>query len=202
MPSSPSPSPNPSTPSIPSHLSESLFRVYEPHITRGVERFPEETEYGRELFRGVDGRPVSGNTFVARFRDAVASLQRFGWSPTTVDVAKLWSIAGQFSVAIDPSTGSVWFRQRVQVRRPPSFIREARANGVTPWSPGDDGTTWNAPTIFEIDALVLLIHTKRLSGPIVLAPAPSELTPEAVTTFEANYNVAFTPLDNGKYVVT
>jgi hypothetical protein len=181
---------------IPSYLSEHTFRTYEPHIARGVSAFPQETQFTTVDFKDPSGRPLSGNTFAARFRDSITSLKRFKWETALVDVNKLWSISGQFAIAY-ASDGTVWFRNKGKKGRPTHLIQEAREKAQSLVLPVNEWSSW---TPNEIEAVCLLIHTGKLSGPIILAGVVS---PEDSTPYEQSLNVVFTydPVNN-KTIIT
>lgn len=183
----PMPSHNPHN--HPSHLSEGMFRLYEPHLNRAVTRFtdtpgsPQETEFGREVMRDKEGRQLSGNTWVARFRDAIVSLKRFQWR-TDVDVEKLWRITGEYVLSLDPTTGSVWFRHKQRKGRPADYIEEARNRGLV--RSQKVHKTW---TVTEVDAVCALLHMKWVDGPFVLE---GKVGVDVVLQQETSRDVAFT----------
>lgn len=161
----------PSNAVVLSNLSESSFRFYEPHLRKAVAAWPEETEFRGEHFRTETGYPLSPNTFAARMRDAIVSLHRFGWE-TTIDTKKLWAIRGEFSVAFGADGQSVWFRRKGRRGRPSQLVTEARKEGAPVLGDADlVRTPWEDATWAEIEAVCLLITTKRLTGPIFLSRA-------------------------------
>jgi hypothetical protein len=184
---------------IPSYLSEGQFRVYEPHITRGVSAFPAETKFTAEDFRGADGKPLSGNTFAARFRDAITSLKRFKWTPTTVDVDKLWQISGEFAIGFD-ADGAVWFRNRGKKGRPTHLTEEAKERKIQALVGAHIKTEWDAASTDEVKALCVLLHGGKVIGPILMnGPIFHTLVEE----MEAYYNVAFVfDSANNKTIIT
>jgi len=170
--------------SLPSHLSERTFRILEPHIFRAVKRWPDETQFARADMQGEGGALLSPHTFAARFRDALTSLKRFGWT-TDIDTVKLWSITGSFVVAF-ANDGTVWFKARGRRGRPTELTQEARALGV---SAGAYLVTepWLNPSQEELDALCLLITPGRIVGPVILSTL---VDAEACASLEATHNVA------------
>lgn len=180
----------PQTPFLPHQLTEDSFRRYEPFIKTSVARFPEETE--TPIPAGT-----APTTFLARFRDAIVSLKRFQW-PTDVDCQKLWTISGQYTLSVDPSGRSVWFRIKHRAGRPTDLINEARQ--AIPALNANLETTWSVPvpTDSELTALCVLIHFNRIRGPIVLqARFPEEIRDD----LEATYNVAITDDEPGRRTV-
>lgn len=182
---------------IPSHLSEATFRIYEPHIKRAVERWPEETQYPPEAFVDLSGSRLSPHTWVARFRDAVVSVKRFKWD-TNIDTHKLWSISGQHSLSVS-GDGTVWFKHRGKAGRPATYPEEARALGYTidadvvriPWQ------GWSPE---EVRALCTLIDKGRLTGPFLLV---GSVDPALVIELEDSMNVSLLfDEKGGKTVVT
>lgn len=171
---------------LPSHLSETTFRVYEKALEIAVHNFPNETSFPRECFRMPNGSLLSINTIVARFRDATVSLKRFKWQ-TTVDCDKLWRISGEYTIGADPSGTSVWFRNKQRKGRPAHFIAEARERGAIGSSvPPPAWETW---TETEVTALSLLIHNQRITGPFVLK---GQVDPNTAAAIEGSMNVSVT----------
>ncbi len=165
--------------SIPSQLSQSVFRWCEPYITRAVHAWPQETVFTPAEMLDLKGNRLSPHTFIARMRDAVVSVKRFGWTPTTVDVVKLSAMAGTFVLAFTPD-GSVTWRQKGQRGRP---------SGAVTAVPEEDqsSSVWNNPTDDEVRALALLLDSGRLQGPYTLG---CTLSAETVMSLENEFNVA------------
>lgn len=165
------------------NLSEATFRRYEPFITKAVNAWPVETKFtvGDMI---IDGTRVSPHTFAARLRDAITSVKKFNWEPTTVDVKKLWTLAGITAVAYD--SDGVWFRAKGRKGRPTDMIDVARAQGV---SAGADvnRAPWANVSSPEIHAVCVLIHHSRLTGPIII---PGKVDPELVDNLEKAFNVS------------
>lgn len=172
---------------LPHHLSESTFRFYEPYLTLAVKNFPDETSWDvGELRRADPEIKIGPNTFVARFRDAIVSLRRFNW-PTTVNVAKLVSIAGQYTITLQAGTSIVWFKHRGHKGRPTNFITEGRAHPTGGQAAPSSVVPWRDATLAEIEALCLLINHGRLEGPFIVH---LELSPEQVAYLTSRWNVA------------
>lgn len=180
---------------LPSHLSEATFRLYEPHIKRAVERWPQETEFGRECMLSRDGNPLSSNTFVARLRDAFVSLREFQWE-TTVDVAKLESMIGTFRIALDPVTGHVWWRSKIKQ----GAVKGLAGRAIIRVGQ-DNRQMWPAGwTKDEVVALCRLIHFGRLEGPFVLE---GKVTVDVVLEMEQGFNVSLVLDEEGnKTIIT
>lgn len=178
------------TSNLPSQLSESTFRTYEPHISRAVRDWPKETQWHPNDMVGLNGQRLSPHTFVARFRDSLVSLKRFAWT-TYVDTPKLWSISGQYCCSYAPD-GTVWFRARGRRGRPLDMVQEARERMemVVP--------EWEAPTQEEVRALCLLIDAKRINGPIVLR---TQLPDDMITSLEGEFSVGIVWHEDRKVTV-
>lgn len=170
---------------IPSYLSESTFRTYEPYIARAVAAWPEETSF--TTFVTPDGKKLSANTFVARFRDAITSLRRFGWETTAVDLTKLASIMGDFCLTLDPQ-GVVWFRHKTKQGRPPEFRSETVAMYPEKGAKAVR-EVWQKWTLAEVNALCQLLDTGRLVGPFVVE---GQVDAGEITRLEGLHNVSFT----------
>lgn len=165
-------------PNLPPQLSEGTFRVYEPHIDRAVRAWPTETSWSPSAMTDLAGRRLSPHTFVARFRDAVVSLKRFGWD-TYIDTAKLRSMSGAHVLAYD-ADGTVWFRARGRRGRPLEQVAPA-PSGASPAPP------WAHPSDDELRALCLLLSCGRLVGPFTLS---TQVPAETIKALEAEFNVA------------
>lgn len=190
---------------IPSYLSETIFRVYEPHIAKGVAAWPQETEYPTSLFRGVDDRPISGNTFCARFRDAIASVLKFDWESTSIDKVKMQSLSGQYSIAMDPTTGSVWWRSRLRKQRPTQYTAEmrARTGGSMPYLPATANIPppmWKDWSPEEVASVCVLLDKQRVTGPYTLE---GKVDGDLSAQLETRFNVALTydEATNRTYIV-
>lgn len=172
---------------IESRLGENVFRIYEPHITRAVESWPEETEFKPDSFKNLSGKALSGNTFSARMRDAITSVIRFGWT-TTIDVEKLRAMVGRFAVSMDSTTGSVWWRNKAKRGRPNLSTQEIRSAG---YAIDADVTRipWKDPTKEEIHAVCILLVGGRVTGPIILEGSVEHAF---TTALEQQYPVFFT----------
>lgn len=172
---------------IPHHISEESFRRFEPFLTLAVARWPEETSWDLSLMEHNDLK-ISPMTFVARFRDAIVSQRRFGWQ-STVDVAKLNSIAGLFCVSLQAGTSIVWFKHRVPVGRTPDWKHLAESGDVHN-APGVPSVVpWKDATMEEIEALCLLLSAGKLIGPFILT---QRLDDAFVVRLQQRWNVAAT----------
>ncbi len=171
---------------LPSHLSEGMFRVYEPHIKRAVDRWDSETEFIPEVFIGMSGQRLSGNTFVARFRDATASLLLNDWT-TDIDVTKLRGMSGNYAIGLDPATGSVWWRNKQRRGRPAQFVEDARAWGFV--AKAKAAAVWKGWDGTDLAAVCLLMHKSFITGPIVL---DGVVGGEFILSLEQRFNVAMT----------
>ena len=175
-------------------LSEPTFRIYEPHIARAVKEWPNETQFTNEAMTDLNGKRLSPHTFVARFRDALVSLKRFGW-PTYVDTNKLWSMAGQHCCAYAPD-GTVWFKWRGRRGRPMDLVGEAR-DRMAPVDP-QLVVEWHPPiTEEDLHALATLIGSGKVVGPVILHV---QVPAETVAALEATNNVVF-HWDEGRKVM-
>ncbi len=172
------------TSNLPPQLSEATFRFYEPFINSAVKRWPEETQWHHDVMKNEEGKTVSPHTFIARFRDALVSLKRFGWT-TYIDTNKLWSIAGKHCCAYGED-GSVWFKERGRRGRPLDMVDEARKHNHPAAAPVVQ--SWRTPSDDEVRALALLIDGGRLVGPFLLH---TQLNDETITALENEFNVAF-----------
>jgi hypothetical protein len=187
---------------IPPQLSEDQFRLYEPHITKAVKRWPEFTEFPSAMFVGLDGGPIAGTTFSARFKDAITSVLRYGWE-TTIDVVKLRQITKEYVVADDRATSAVWFRRRVPHSRPSLYTQQSRAMGLLPGGEVnimEAAPLWKDATDSEVDKLCSLISTGRLVGPYIIDRV---LTDADLEVYLGKYAVMFArDVENGRTVIS
>lgn len=180
------------TSNVPHHLSESLFRYFEPNIALAVRNWPKETAFDLTMIPVADR--FAASTFVARFRDAILSLKRFKWETTLIDLDKLWSMSGKFCIWIEPKTGVVWFKGKEKHQRPSHLIGEARqrakdhAEEVLRSGP----VLQKDLTANELEAFCLLLSGKRIEGPIRVLGNLHELFPEDIDVYAASLDVAFT----------
>lgn len=179
--------------STPTNLTEKLYRYFEPHLNLAVTNWPKETFFDLSIIPAeVRYAPT---TFVARFRDAVISLKRFGWE-TYVDVAKLSAMSGEFIINIDPQTGFIHFRRKqprgrpilasvgkVSVSTPTPVQHPSSAMSVVPWKDITGG---------ELESLALLLANGRIQGPVLVEGDVRQRFGEDVTVYERNMDVAFT----------
>jgi hypothetical protein len=148
---------------IPHQLSEPTFRFYEPYIREGVARFPTDIAWDISLLAVEDRRAPS--TFVARFRDAITSLRKFGWQ-TDIDTKKLLEISGKYCIWWEAGTSKVWFKVRSHTGKPAhhnlsSIIPADGARDISLASP----VPWRDATEEELRALAVLLNSGRLVGP-------------------------------------
>lgn len=185
---------------LPSHLSETTFRLYEPHLTRAVLSWPKETPFPKETWVDLAGVQLSGNTFVARFRDSIATFLRNKWT-STVDLVKLQSMTGEYCVAFDKD-GVIYFRARGRKGRPSQHTTEVRDSLAASIDAHFDKKPWKDVTYEEARALAILLAGGRLSGPIIVdgifgkdTSWPKELEDDfgiGVTHDEVNNKTVFT----------
>lgn len=189
------------TTTVPPHLSETLFRYFEPHIALAVRSWPKDTAFDTRLLP-VDER-YAPTTFVGRFRDAILSLKRFAWDTTMIDKEKLWGMSGLYVIALEPGTGVVWFRQRQKQQRPSHMIGEARARGYGGGGGGDGITPAASSPSFgvvpledltgeELDAIVVLLGGQRCVGPVFVRGNTWTMFPSRMDAWMTNFDVAFT----------
>lgn len=214
--STPTPTPTPLSRNFtPSRFSERAFRDYEPFIARAVAAWPEETQFHPEEMVSLTGKPISPNTFVCRFRDAITALKTFSYETATIDTKKLWSITGAFTVAYG-TAGTVWFRNKHLRGRPTGLTQKARELGYdVPKHPAEEPlsadtapnnsngaavkTDWHNPTMEDIEALCRLITSDFIVGPIIVHK--TALATETLIAWENQYNVTFTALSDGRLII-
>lgn len=188
---------SPKVNTIPHHLSESIFRHFEPHITLAVRNWPEETCFDLDL-TPTGEKKYSPATFVGRFRDSILSLQRFKWEPTTIDVAKLWTLSAEkaFTVWWEAGTSKIWFKHRRRPGRPSHLVGEARALvGDRSFDPPPPSVVLHKDlTREELLSFCVLIANRRLEGPVRY-----EGRPPADDDAVRLWDVAFT-WDEGKNI--
>lgn len=190
---------SPDTPSptgnVPSHLSEKLFREYEPFIMRAVNAFPTETS-----FTVPSGR--SPHTFLARFRDAILSVKNFRWS-TTIDMDKLWRMSAERKFALRHGvlngTPVVWFGNRIRQGAPNGLISEAREYVAS--NPARIGAVpLRDITEEELRALVVLLNGRHITGSW---STPTTFPSDLISTLTLSYDVAIVRDENtGLTVIT
>lgn len=79
-------------------LTERSFRRYEQAIKQAVDNFPNPTAFNPS--------PLSPNTFAARLRDAIKSLEMYDWK-TTINRQRLGEIRTDFCVRINKNSNVV-----------------------------------------------------------------------------------------------
>lgn len=175
--------------SIPSHLSEHVFRWCEPFIARAVKAWPQETRFTPDEMRTLDGVKVSPNTFSARMRDAVTSLRRFKWD-TTIDTVKLSAMVGHYVIAF-ASDGTVWWKAKghKEAGRPTNVAVDAAGRPFPEFGTFEDKeqAPWRDVTEDEVRALALLLDKGRLSGSFTI---DTVLPDETVSALENEFNVS------------
>lgn len=181
--------------SIPSHLSERLFREYEPFIMRAVNAFPTETSFTVPANR-------SPATFLARFRDAILSVKAFKWQ-TTIDMDKLWRMSAERTFALRHGelngTSVIWFGNRIRQGYPNGLLSEARE--YTASNPARIGAVpLRDITEDELRAFVILLHGRHLAGSW---STPTAFPADLLTTLTSQYDVAIVRDENtGLTVIT
>lgn len=179
---------------VPSHLSETLFRHFEPYIALALRNWPKETCYDLDLIPVADR--YSPATFVGRFRDAILSLQRFSWPTTMVDTEKLWELsAGKaFCVWWEAGTQRVWFKQRRRAGRPTHLVGEARERIGADTS---DAPPPRSPVLLkdltenELESFCCLLSGKRIDGPVLVEGNLAVTMAESVATYSNNMDISF-----------
>lgn len=178
---------------VPSHLSETLFRHFEPHIALALRNWPQETCFDLELIP-IEDR-YSPATFVGRFRDAILSLQRFKWDTKMIDVPKLWQLSAEkaFCIWWESGTSKVWFKQRRRAGRPTHLVGEARefmadvGADPAPRSP----VLLKDLTGNELESFCLLLSNKRIDGPVMAQGNLAVTMAEDVATYSNTLDVSF-----------
>lgn len=153
------------------HLRESVFRDYEGFLSVFIQSWP--SEVGIEV---PANRAVS--TFVANLRNAILSARQYDW-PSALDLRKLRSMHGTFIIRLEDD-GKVWIRHRTK----PAPSKIVSFPGAAAPAPGL--VPWRDPTQEEIEALCLLIHYGRLTGPFILDGAVGA---EQLESLSGQYNV-------------
>jgi len=156
-----------------------MFRRFEPLIAEGLRNFPSATKF-------TPGPDIGLTTFTARFRDAVTSFRRYGWSSNLIDSAKFHAESGRFVIKYDQENSCCWFCNRMAAGRAPAGVSVDSAsipdsNAVRPSGILSDLTE------NELKAFILLLHTGRLIGPVLVT---GKLSSEQTDPYVA-LNVAF-----------
>lgn len=184
-------------PSVPSNLTEALFRQYEPLIVRAVNDFPLETFFTIPPDR-------SPATFIARFRDAILSVKNFKW-PTIIDMDKLWRMSAEKAFALrleadDKGIPRVCFGPRASRGGSPNMLL-SEAKTYTATNPARIGAVpLRDITEEELRALVTLLNGRHLHGSwSTTTTFPLDL----ISTLTASYDVAIVRDDNtGLTIIT
>jgi hypothetical protein len=141
-----------------------------------------------------NGKALAPTTFAARMRDAIVSLQRFGWE-TYISTDKFVQIFGQFQI-VAGDDGSVWFRNRLRRGRPLSLV-DANEKGAI--HPGPNGLAlvshWRGWTLAHVEAAAVLIHHGWATGHVQLE---GEVPPNEIARLTSMYNIGlfFDPAQN------
>jgi len=149
--------------SIPSRLSESNFRRFEPAFLTALTVYPTAIV--------VELPPLSLRTVAARLRDAQISVREFKW-PTDLDIVKLQTLK-VFEV-----DGVVWLGAQ-----PPNKPKGAGAVAFQVQQ-ADNLATW---TTDELAAIALLISNQRIVSGLTIPPAD----PATCLDLEAKFNISF-----------
>jgi hypothetical protein len=163
----------------PSHLSEPIFRRYEPLIAEGIKNYPTPTQFR-------PGPDVAITTFVARFRDAITSFRRFKWSTILIDTEKFHANDAGFVVRHDNVNDCAIFDKRQAAGRGPTGVKVP-----------DDCAKMDSPAVQttgilhdlspeELTAFCLLLSNQRLEGPIIIG---QKFDQELINSLLMNYNV-------------
>jgi hypothetical protein len=164
-----------------------MFRRFEPLIAEGVKNYPAPTTFAPQ-----DG--MGPTTFVARFRDAMTSFRRFGWSTNLIDVEKFNSLGAAIVIRHDLVNGTAVFDVRHAAGKAPagltvpnSFVPDAKKatpNGVQTDLTHD-----------ELTAFCLLLSKHRISGPVLVK---GEISSDQISSLTNRFDVGinFDPLSN------
>lgn len=172
---------------LPYHLTEDNFRRFEPLIAQAVNNWPKETSF--EVPSGV-----APTTFLARFRDSIASLVTHGWETTLIDIPKLTTLRADKAYGLWPEPGSnpprIWFRERRRAGRPAHFVVKARAEigDSSEFVPDISHVPWRDATEEEIRSLAVLIHYGRIVGTYQIV---GKVAKELSEGLSGSYNVSF-----------
>lgn len=161
----------------PSHLSEATFRKYEHSLTKAIAEFPRDCPFDPSLYG------VAPTTFAARMRDSILSVLQYNW-PTTINVEKLRTIAGQYIISHERD-GTVWFRQKERRGRPLTLTGKVQLppQGTDTTPPPD----WSGADLSQLIALCTLLHHERVTGPFRMDFCPD---PADIADLMERYNVA------------
>lgn len=192
----------------PHHLSEGLFRYFEPHLAEAVKNWPLDTEFDLTRIPAEDRYATA--TFVARFRDSILSLRRYKWQTSLIDMEKFAALLAAadgplkmpkyFITSTDEN--HVWFRNRdnlgVGDRRVHHSIGRANLPTLASSPLASSAVLHKDITEEELLAFVVLLAGKRISGPIRVATQVAEETAQSLM---AQWDVAFTWDEREKVMV-
>ena len=151
---------------LPHNLSEENFRRFESYLRLAVQVWPKESCFA------IDST-LAPTTFVARFRDSLVSLRRYGWA-TNVDTQKLSAIAGQFTIQWEAGSRNVWFRQKHRPGAPAKGLAGPESLGKHSQRTAGEGSSSNSVvlprdiTAEAIVALCVLVNQGYLQGPFIV----------------------------------
>lgn len=128
-------------------LTEKSFRRYEGQIKSIVDSFPNPTAF--------NPAPLSPNTYAARIRDAIKSLETYKWE-TVVDVAKLSTIRNDFSIKINKAGNVVASAKNNldPVGKPVSTSNSSQSSSTC--------RTHHQVSSAELQAFILLLSNQRI----------------------------------------
>lgn len=158
--------------SIPSRLSESNFRRFEPSFALALKAFPEVIT--------VSLPPLSPRTVAARLRDAIISLREFKW-PNNLDTNDL-SALKVFEIENVVYLGG----------KPPSTNKPIVA--TCKLQQGPNNNTW---THEELVAVCLLISHQRVASGLVVPL----VDPAVCQDLESRFNVSLVAQNNGSTLI-
>lgn len=137
-------------PPQPFQLTERSFRRYETAILAFVTNYPKPTQF--------NPHPLSPNTYAARLRDAIRSLELYKWT-TVIDVEKLKSIRDKVVVRIDSKSGNIVVCSKEEgleaVSTTPIPFETKKPHAARTLTSINDA---------ELMALVLLLHNRRIDA--------------------------------------
>lgn len=167
-------------PPQPFQLTEKSFRRYENAIKSFVANHPNPTKFAPH--------PLSPNTYAARLRDAIRSLELYNWT-TTIDTTKLRAIRDEVVVRIDAKSGEIIVCDK-----------KLQAISTTP-VPFESGKPKAQKTLLgvndsELMALVLLLHNRRID-PVKITGQLSSHVQLAIN----GYDVEFIEEDDGGIIL-
>lgn len=130
----------------PFQLTERSFRRYEPVIASIVKAYPAPVSF--------NPCPLSPNTYAARLRDAIRSLDLYNWK-TDLDVIKLKEIRSKIVVQIN---------QHGNIVCGPKGLKDLNVASEPLRTYLTSTATLQNVTDAELVALILLLHNRRIAG--------------------------------------